>query len=54
MVWLLDDVYDTKHRAYMMREKEMVITSNLNILQICLKLKFTCPKICHYLFFAEA
>ncbi|KAM3280424.1 hypothetical protein ACQJBY_047298 [Aegilops geniculata] len=23
MVWLLDDVYDTKHRAYMMREKEM-------------------------------
>ena len=50
MVWLLDDVYDTKHRAYMMREKEMVITSNLNILQICLKLKFTCPEICHYFF----
>ncbi|SPT20028.1 unnamed protein product [Triticum aestivum] len=23
MVWLLDDVYDTKHRAYMMREKQM-------------------------------
>ncbi|XP_048574814.1 uncharacterized protein LOC125556055 [Triticum urartu] len=23
MVWLLDDVYDMKHRAYMMREKEM-------------------------------
>ncbi|XP_044428672.1 protein MAIN-LIKE 1 [Triticum aestivum] len=23
MVWLLDYVYDTKHRAYMMREKEM-------------------------------
>ncbi|VAI92373.1 hypothetical protein VPH35_131923 [Triticum aestivum] len=23
MVWLLDDAYDTRHRAYMMREKEM-------------------------------
>ena len=23
MVWILDDVYDTQHRAYMMREKEM-------------------------------
>ncbi|XBI08897.1 hypothetical protein VPH35_136566 [Triticum aestivum] len=23
MVWLLDDAYDTQHRAYMMREKEM-------------------------------
>ena len=36
MVCLLDDAYDTGHRAYMMREKGMVIMSNLNILQICL------------------
>ncbi|KAF7037642.1 hypothetical protein CFC21_047972 [Triticum aestivum] len=50
MVWLLDDAIDTQHRAYMMREKGLVIMSNLNILQICLWLKLTCPKICHYLF----
>lgn len=36
MVWLLDDVYDVQHRAYMMREKDKVIMSNLNLLQICL------------------
>ena len=31
MVWLLGNAIDTQHRAYMMREKGLVIMSNLNI-----------------------
>lgn len=37
MVCLLDDYYDVQHRAYMMKEKEMVIINNHSswYFQIC-------------------